>query len=423
MRCLKCGRKIKDDCLFCPYCGSKVIKEIFCPKCGEKNDLDASFCKKCGTPLTELVQQEEPKKTEIPVESKPRPKCTTSTLNPFSIICMSFSLLSIVLLFSFLFVPFLNDKFLPNNSFTIIHYITNALNSTDGARPLLIANTVILVSIFSFTALFGLSLIAIVASKFVKAIKERKFVDFSKLVTYLFVMFLTVFVLFVNFIISSDAYNADSVNGLIILVIAITVVSLLLNRFYNLVYVIRTSMVQTILQLCFLSITVTLLLITTLFIGGSKFGLIISSKDFDCSRVVGPFGFVEQLLNYSNSITRHAEATITKTCAYLGTSFLLELLSLILCLLVFANCFASKKPSNSNRIISMSLVLILFIVAIIFDSLAVSTICEINSIAIYGVTIKCSKIFGNSIAKIIISFFTLASFVAINVLKKKEVID
>ncbi|MBO4698513.1 zinc ribbon domain-containing protein [bacterium] len=48
-RCANCGKAIKKDFDFCPYCGASQIKK--CPNCGTVLKEDFKFCPKCGEKL------------------------------------------------------------------------------------------------------------------------------------------------------------------------------------------------------------------------------------------------------------------------------------------------------------------------------------------------------------------------------------
>lgn len=51
-RCTNCGKAIKKDFDFCPYCGEPKIKK--CPDCGTVLKEDFKFCPKCGKNLVLL---------------------------------------------------------------------------------------------------------------------------------------------------------------------------------------------------------------------------------------------------------------------------------------------------------------------------------------------------------------------------------
>ena len=48
MYCSNCGRELKEDALFCPYCGKSVNSIFFCSNCGGKLEKSEKFCPHCG---------------------------------------------------------------------------------------------------------------------------------------------------------------------------------------------------------------------------------------------------------------------------------------------------------------------------------------------------------------------------------------
>lgn len=48
--CVHCGKVIKDDSSFCPYCGKKTEtqEKLFCCNCGKQLIPDSAFCPYCG---------------------------------------------------------------------------------------------------------------------------------------------------------------------------------------------------------------------------------------------------------------------------------------------------------------------------------------------------------------------------------------
>lgn len=46
-RC-SCGATINDGMQFCPNCGRKIVKSLYCSNCGEKLLPDVKFCSNCG---------------------------------------------------------------------------------------------------------------------------------------------------------------------------------------------------------------------------------------------------------------------------------------------------------------------------------------------------------------------------------------
>ena len=78
MNCPKCGYELSNEAKFCPNCGQKVFKKLFCRECGETLPDGAKFCEKCGAPVDlhdvlELDQnlEEQTKQGVVPAESEP----------------------------------------------------------------------------------------------------------------------------------------------------------------------------------------------------------------------------------------------------------------------------------------------------------------------------------------------------------------
>ncbi|MCG1002138.1 MULTISPECIES: zinc ribbon domain-containing protein [Halobacterium] len=45
--CAQCGESLSDDHVFCPNCGEKATRRVFC-ECGDEVRADWSFCPHCG---------------------------------------------------------------------------------------------------------------------------------------------------------------------------------------------------------------------------------------------------------------------------------------------------------------------------------------------------------------------------------------
>lgn len=54
--CDSCGHELADDHVFCPNCGEKASKRVFC-ECGEEVRSDWAFCPDCGrrTPAADVL--------------------------------------------------------------------------------------------------------------------------------------------------------------------------------------------------------------------------------------------------------------------------------------------------------------------------------------------------------------------------------
>lgn len=55
-RCKQCGERVDDDHVYCPNCGEKTLRRLFC-ECGDEIRSDWSFCPGCGrrTPAADVL--------------------------------------------------------------------------------------------------------------------------------------------------------------------------------------------------------------------------------------------------------------------------------------------------------------------------------------------------------------------------------
>lgn len=403
MKCKNCGAKIKDDFDFCPNCGTKIIKELICPNCGTTNELDASFCKKCGTRLVEQAKQPEitsPEKEEIREETHNKEQSFI-----LKIIAMACSVSCVFLLFAFLFIPCLSDRFVPCFEYTMLSYIINGFkDSSLLTHSYSVSLSAVFLSFFSLVFL-GLLVITIVSIfKLIKSIQKKQYFDFTKLLALSFSLFLFLFTFFVRFFITSATEFTDSISVWVILLIIFVGLTLSFNLFLALRDKKRLNLANSILIECCFLLLFAALCVSTLFIGGNKFGLAITSKEMTSRNVVGDFDFISNLMVFQNVMNQFTIDYVTKTIVFLGLSFLSELISLCLFALLISRMLMLKKRKIVLPVITFALITILFISSTVFDAVAAHAIAQIDSINEYGVYITCSHIFDESIAKIIITF-------------------
>ena len=55
--CQRCGKEIREDDRFCPYCGTLQENVRNCPVCGHQLRDDENYCAYCGTKVTSSQQQ------------------------------------------------------------------------------------------------------------------------------------------------------------------------------------------------------------------------------------------------------------------------------------------------------------------------------------------------------------------------------
>ena len=59
MQCNQCGDSLESDHVYCPNCGEKASRRLFC-ECGDEIRSDWSFCPSCGrrTPAADVLESE-----------------------------------------------------------------------------------------------------------------------------------------------------------------------------------------------------------------------------------------------------------------------------------------------------------------------------------------------------------------------------
>ena len=59
--CDQCGEAVADDHVYCPNCGEKASRRLFC-ECGDEVRSDWSFCPGCGrrTPAADVLENDRP---------------------------------------------------------------------------------------------------------------------------------------------------------------------------------------------------------------------------------------------------------------------------------------------------------------------------------------------------------------------------
>ncbi|WP_254769138.1 double zinc ribbon domain-containing protein [Salinilacihabitans rarus] len=60
-QCKQCGERVDDDHVYCPNCGEKASRRLFC-ECGDEIRSDWSFCPGCGrrTPAADVLDSNRP---------------------------------------------------------------------------------------------------------------------------------------------------------------------------------------------------------------------------------------------------------------------------------------------------------------------------------------------------------------------------
>ena len=226
MKCPFCNNEIEDDAKFCTSCGKEIITEVKCPKCQTANSISSKFCKSCGAPLKEEEQKPvvEKKKEE---QSAGKPKISFI----FSTISSSLLLLSMVLMAFIPLIPLLYDNFFPINNFTMVSIASNLADYIRVKQYVGIANSSIAILLSVAILVVALIFIGLSIPKFVKAIKDKTFVDLSKKTTILYILVLGSIIYIANFALFQNGEIVTTFNGGLIFIVVLIAFALCFNLF------------------------------------------------------------------------------------------------------------------------------------------------------------------------------------------------
>ena len=233
MKCPYCNGKINDSSLFCPTCGKEVIRNKKCPKCGHLNSLNSSFCEKCGTQLPALNLQQNNVVNKSKQTHPVKNGLNTNGLRVLSIIAMALMLSVLSLMALSVFFPYYSDSFYPVRDFTIIGRCIDSFSymgdvSTNN-KYVEIVCAFIALALLTATFIVLLILLIRVLVKMIKAINDRKFIDFSKSVVTSLVLYILLFIFTTKYVFQKEMGYDFSVNGWHIFLIVLTSIALVFN--------------------------------------------------------------------------------------------------------------------------------------------------------------------------------------------------
>ena len=439
MKCLNCHKIIDDDSKFCPLCGKPILTERICPGCGLSNSLSSRFCKECGTPLEE-VEASAPKTTKKvettsdASEEEPKHNCGT-VAHIFSIVSMSLMFLAMVMIFGFAFSPFMKDDFYPDSTFTIIGFLKDYFdpkpaNLTESYGYIEFSSVLVLIILFSALLIATIILAAINVSKFVKAIKEKEYHDFSKPVIILYVLFLGTFFFFTSMCIRTDyymgcIYSPGIISGIIFIPIFLTFN--LFTKEYT-----REGEVD-IPVIIMRSVPRLIALIIILIIGfnlaGEKFNIVARIMKNDTgtsyesreSFTVGSMNALDYFIKSAKFLYPEVKDIITEVYTALAISVLVEATALVLLLQLVVSPLhvdINNKDKNIFKIILISIVIASLITIMVFCNIGKDSMEKIDNFNLYNAIIKSNVSLNGTAIALVLSFLLLGVYISSAILER-----
>ena len=415
MRCPNCYSKISDDCTFCTKCGHKIERERVCPSCQTVNDIYSRFCKNCGE---QLVSDNKSNTKELNKETKHIDK--RYALNIISLVSMGLMLLSFVIIAIALFTPFLYSSFFPMSDYTIIGWSSNILGGDidflfERYQYVIFANAIIMLVLLCTTFIVTSLFFGLDIPKFIKALKEKEYYDFSKRVTIVYALFVFTTVYFTKFVMNEDWVYVDGF-GVFPLVVIILVPILLVTN-----CVVKESIENDcrigllLLRACFRLFVFVLAMVVVFNLGGNHFNIIAQQYEVTGSTVVkvGDMGLISYLLDNAHILTQSSAEYVAEALVYAGVTAIFEIVILSISCGLIRGSLSNNLRKKNNYILGAILSLIMLslsALALVYDDLCATSLNKIDDAFKYNFKYVASLLSSPSIILCIV----LSSFLVIS---------
>lgn len=431
MKCPSCHKEISEDCEFCPFCGKKIVKELICPKCHTSNDISFLYCKKCGASLKETTEAKPNQNGET---NKPKKGLSKSFNNVLEIVAMGLTFLAFGFLLGFVFCPFLFDAFFPSDDTTIISWISDVFKNfntlIEDQQYIKIVNVFIVLVLFVSFSILAVLFIAINIPKLIKAIKEKTFYDFSRFLIILYLIFIALFVYFAKYVLNTDRAVLEAFGGAPIFVLVFTPIVLAFNFLVKTLAIEKKDVRSIIFDSILIVVAFVFLTITIFNLGDGFFSItgiyrVIGTVDTTAS-------FRAQVVNmdvystfmavannyYSNAYDIVASFTVCSLIA-----FALEIILLASCLMLLNHLFRNyptKRINLSYGIVLSTISLALAIAALVLNQKTNDSINQINDMNLYNGKLISSFDNSHNVAVIVMLSLVLVLFVTALVLDSRK---
>ena len=232
-KCNKCGKRFDDDSLFCSQCGEKLVEINECPKCGSQVSPKDAFCSHCGFDLKnkKLKEKKEPKSSKT--EKANKANFDLKKIKDYLPSILMFSSLGLMFLsIAFLFLPFMRDGFVPGNNYSVVGWLVTVSRSkienlVDSNRFALISKFFLVIVTYAGTLVTLVTFFVISLIKVIKANKNKEYLNINKFLFISFAVYVSFAVFFMRFVLNASASYIESINGWIIFVPSLMIISLI----------------------------------------------------------------------------------------------------------------------------------------------------------------------------------------------------
>ena len=433
MKCPNCNKRIADDCDFCTYCGHKIERERVCPNCHTPNDLNASFCKKCGTKLVDNKVNETPKEEKPVEEPKPKVSKNVNIDRILKIGSSSLIIFSILMILIMMFTPFLASDFYPNSDFTLLSWSINVLKL--GTKDLFhsymyveFINSIVLLILLATILVIGGIFLAKSILRLIRTIKENNYIDSSKYLTELYVLFSGIYVYFVNIVMNPERPYADGIGGGVLFILIFIPMILCFNLFVKYRLEDKVELSTTIMRIVSRAIIFIIIWIALANIGGDRYLLSVGFNHHGKSNyALGNIDVIDFFLRSAPVLLDTSLEYLTPALIFSGVAAFFELVILVLFLRVIVDLGTTginKRGKYKLGIILSIAIFICSIIVIISNTVCLAYLEKLNSVSKYGVDITGSLMnLGMVITYSILSIVMLAHFIVISCIDKNRVVE
>lgn len=424
MKCPNCHKDINDDCLSCPNCGQKIIKEKICPNCHASNDADALYCKKCGSKLDSSIED----------------KVTKEPINParanyvLSIIAMSLIVFSIMISSLTMFLPFLESDFYPGFDFTILGWSINVLSSgMDVIKAeyayVPLVNSILLLSILAIFEIISITFLIISIIKLVKGIKQKKYFDLSKFLIELYALYFAIYIYFTNYVLNSELPYSDARGGVTTLLLVFIPLVLSFNIFTKVRIEKNIELKHLLTRAISRTGAFILIIIALTNLGGDRFMVISKYRGSHITSCLGNIDLVDYFLGETPAIIDTALPYLRPALILSIVSALFEIIILTLLMRLVVGCLSSEiinQGKYKTGIVYSAIMIFSSIGVLILNAISVNLLNNLNSVSQYGLVLDCSLLnIRMVVSYLIISILLLAHYIVLLNIDKngKEVVD
>ena len=332
-----------------------------------------------------------------------------------------------------MFTPFLASDFYPNSDFTLLSWSINVLKL--GTKDLFhsymyveFINSIVLLILLATILVIGGIFLAKSILRLIRTIKENNYIDSSKYLTELYVLFSGIYVYFVNIVMNPERPYADGIGGGVLFILIFIPMILCFNLFVKYRLEDKVELSTTIMRIVSRAIIFIIIWIALANIGGDRYLLSVGFNHHGKSNyALGNIDVIDFFLRSAPVLLDTSLEYLTPALIFSGVAAFFELVILVLFLRVIVDLGTTginKRGKYKLGIILSIAIFICSIIVIISNTVCLAYLEKLNSVSKYGVDITGSLMnLGMIITYSILSIVMLVHFIIISCIDKNRVVE